>query len=648
MMFRGAMIPMNSAEANSLRKSEWRPKLKVLFVLAVVLAAAWGCWYASRAARFNEARAPLVDEIESALSFVPEWRPLTGYTGSQACRTCHPEQFETYLATAHSRALVEVDSAEEPADATFDHARSGRRYRVSRRDGKLIHTESLPLDDGTEFVLTSVPVRYRVGSGHFARTYLCDAGGGLFVESPVSWYESVHAWGMTPGYDKPAHRSFTRQVLENCLWCHAGLVETSTTSHMRMRIVENSIGCERCHGPGEAHVARQTAGQIVEDQADGSIINPQRLSRKLSEAVCQQCHLQGDIHIGGRGVRASDYRPGQPLEEFATVYRLRRLDKGITVVGHVEQLAESACYRQSETLTCVTCHNPHRPVAQAEAAEHYRSICMTCHADPGCKVPLAVRDQKTENDCIGCHMPKSATEVPHLAFTHHHIGIHPLQSKLAETQDSAPLIPLSDLSGLTAADRSRSLGLARLQMFLGQGEERQRSAAGQALGQQIEEWLQSLSPQEIDVEIEFARFAFNFARGDRWGAELSASRTLVHPDLRSEEEAFVLERLGMHELNQKQFADARGRFGKLARLRCNGQDWYYLGICEDKCGRSEAALQALEKARELEPAVVGIYEALAGIRHARKEFDAERRLREDIARLQRRVTSGSGPVSVSP
>jgi hypothetical protein len=244
------------------------------------------------------------------LNDVPEWRPTVGYASSQACRKCHPEQFDTYLQTAHSRALVAVDSGNEPPGTVFDNAASGRRYRVVHRDGRLIHEEALLLDDGTEFPLKSVPVPYRIGSGHFARTYLGDEGGGFLVESPVTWYEPAHVWGMTPGFDRPGHASFTRQIPESCLWCHVGQYQMSTSSNFRFRLVENSIGCERCHGPGEKHIQEQTARPNADGEVGRLIVNPRRLSRKLSEAVCQQCHLQGDIRIAGRGSGHSNIGPG--------------------------------------------------------------------------------------------------------------------------------------------------------------------------------------------------------------------------------------------------------------------------------------------------------------------------------------------------
>ena len=142
-----------------------------------------------------------------------------------------------------------------------------------------------------------------------------------------------------------------------------------TGNEYDVEVIEPAIGCERCHGPGELHVAwhegalpnlYSDAGRSTpaEGAKDNTIVNPARLSRELSEAVCQQCHLQGDVQVTVRGRRHDSFRPGFPLSDFRHEYRLFA-SSDMTVVGHVEQMQQSRCYTESDSLTCTTCHDPH-------------------------------------------------------------------------------------------------------------------------------------------------------------------------------------------------------------------------------------------------------------------------------------------------
>lgn len=573
-------------------------------------------------------------QLQEIVDDVPNWVAAPGYVGSSACRQCHPKEFESYLQTSHSQSLARVNPETEPRNDVFDHRLSGRRYRITRRDGQLIHEESLVLSDESEVPLTSTPLKYRVGSGKFARTYLCDFGGGFLFESPVTWYEATQSWSMTPGYDRLGHRSFSRPVLENCLWCHSGQTSVGATSHFRLRPVEEAIGCERCHGPGQGHVAFRNEKASAQDASD-PIINPKRLSRSLSEAICQQCHLQGEIHVGGRNVRDADFRPGLALEEFGTVYRLRKSGTEMTVVGHAEQLNESPCYKLSGTMTCITCHDPHQSVPADRRVQHNRETCTQCHADRGCKVGLSLRETQAKNDCVLCHMPKSATEVPHVAFTHHRIGIHPLKTSLATVEEDL-LVPLSDLSRLSEADRERSLMLAKLQMYLKRGPKFQNSDAGSSLAGEIESWMQSL-PQDIDVETEFARTQFLFSRGDVVGAKLAANRALASPRIRSEEAAALLDQLGQLDFQQGHLAAASQRFRELVNLRCQGADWFRLGVTEERRGDLLNASFALERAMQLDPANTEIYQILSRVSRSTGETGKAEGFREKGWRLQRAI-----------
>src|SRR5439155_26513046 len=111
------------------------------------------------------------------------------------------------------RSMAPVRLDREPADASFDHPPSKRRYQVRRKDGQLWHRELLLAEGSEEVVLSEYALKYVVGSGRHSLTYLVEADGFL-VESPLTWYTSRSAWAMSPGYDRPDHAGFERATGE--------------------------------------------------------------------------------------------------------------------------------------------------------------------------------------------------------------------------------------------------------------------------------------------------------------------------------------------------------------------------------------------------------------------------------------------------
>src|SRR2546426_5301569 len=158
-------------------------------------------------------------------------------------------------------------------------------------------------------------VQFVLGSGTNGKSYLIGSDGYLF-QSPISWYAQKKIWDLSPGFGNLYPRQ--RPITAECLFCHCNraLPEEHSLNHYREPIFEGySIGCERCHGPGELHVKKQERNEPPEG-ADDSIVNPARLPPALREAVCQQCHLLAENRILPPDRQAFDYRPGLPLHEF--------------------------------------------------------------------------------------------------------------------------------------------------------------------------------------------------------------------------------------------------------------------------------------------------------------------------------------------
>ena len=334
---------------------------------------------------------------------------------------------------------------------------------------------------GSKITMYSTPAGYRqrwenggdqneyhidwvVGSGNHASGYLVDIGGHLF-QSPVAYYKTRLAYDLAPGYENQPDPDFTRPIREECVLCHSGnaLHVSDTLNEYRSPVFpasEEAITCERCHGPAEKHLADARAGNIV---------NPTKLEPAARDSICEQCHLFGVARVPNPGKQLRDFVPGQRTEDVFTTYHDANPSGAFKVISHVEQLALSACARNSNgRLWCGTCHDPHysprsdpqhndlrtdqndkplQPVA------YYRAVCLTCHAT---KFPTVAAHPAKDSDCLSCHMARrDAKDGGHSAFTDHRIQRRPeaQPEAPADTSIAAWREPAPDL-------RARNLGIA--------------------------------------------------------------------------------------------------------------------------------------------------------------------------------------------
>jgi Flp pilus assembly protein TadD/outer membrane lipoprotein-sorting protein len=269
-------------------------------------------------------------------------------------------------------------------------------------------------------VATNFQIDYVIGSGKHASGYLVNIAGHL-LQSPIAFYKSRNSYDLAPGYEKTQDPDFTRPVAEGCVFCHAGsaLHVSGTDNQYRDPVFpDEAISCERCHGPSGRHLA---------DPKAGTIVNPAKLEPGARDSIWEQCHLMGVTRVLNPGREFRDFQPGQRLESTFTTYHdvlpPNAPPGTFRVISHVEQLALSACARNSQgRLWCGTCHDPHSPPTQP--VEYYRSRCLTCHT-----ATFPASHPATDSTCIGCHMPRrDAQDGGHTAFTDHRIQRRPQQS----------------------------------------------------------------------------------------------------------------------------------------------------------------------------------------------------------------------------
>jgi tetratricopeptide (TPR) repeat protein len=366
------------------------------------------------------------------------------------------------------RQLAAQENYSQAAHNPFE--KFGAEFFIERKGGKVLHLERHRSKDGSVVAEEAAEAAYVLGSGSRGRSYLIDHNGALF-QSPISWFAKKAIWDISPGYLEDTH--FRRPVRVECLFCHCNYADPvpDTINHYRRPIFTgHAIGCERCHGPGALHVQ----GPPSAGGTDDTIVNPARLEPRLRDAVCEQCHLQGDVRILRRGRQAFDYRPGLPLDQFWSIFiRKPELKAGEKAVSQVEQMYASHCYRGSDgRLACTSCHDPHTLPAPEKRLAFYRERCQQCHEQRPCSVPSAERRRKSkDNSCMDCHMPRATSaDVAHIAVTDHRILRMP-EKGAKTTQPARRLLPTeSPLTlfqrgpALPEKEAARDLGLALIDM----------------------------------------------------------------------------------------------------------------------------------------------------------------------------------------
>lgn len=400
------------------------PALAAAFVLALVAAA--GCGTTPEGVSTVAEGPATVEDVPYAAH-----DPRVAYVGADACTECHAEIAASYARTGMGRAYYPLDASTEVEDFTTNNiwtAPSGLTYRMEKRGGRYFMRQSVLDSRGNEIVADEREMRWVLGSGNHSRSYVTEFDGQLY-QLPLCWYPRASRWDPCPGFEHDSDH-FRRHATHTCVFCHNGRMEPvpGTISDYR-EPVPHGIGCERCHGPGEAHVARWKEGGIPTGGRDPTIVNPRRLPEAERIEVCFQCHL-GDSKATERVATLDGdllaWRPGRRLGEAIEPFRFAhptRHDFGLS--AQADRLVLSECFRESDgALECLTCHDPHVPVYDADRSDDFfNRRCRGCHDRDACSGDAAAR-QATEppDDCTSCHMRRGQPDDQlHTVMTDHWI-----------------------------------------------------------------------------------------------------------------------------------------------------------------------------------------------------------------------------------
>ena len=353
---------------------------------------------------------------------------LKDYVGNEACKTCHADIYRTYSQTAMARASGPATQRLIPGE--FQHPPSGVHYRVyAEKDDAWLSFDR----PGDSAVRGARKLLYFIGSGHRGRTYLFSVDD-FFFEAPINWYAQKGIWDMAPAYQAAREIPMNLPALPGCLGCHTSQAQSpvpgTENKYALPLFVHPGITCERCHGPAATHVS-----------TGGPIVNPAKLSSAQRDAVCMQCHLEGNVAIEQPGRHLSDFRAGENLSDYVHYYLYADDSaKGLRALGQSEALAQSVCKQKSgDALSCATCHDPHSSPRPEQRVSYYRARCLACHDQP-----FAAKHHADQPDCASCHMPRTTSaDVAHTQATDHRIlrlPLMPLQGVPSSTGTNRRLV----------------------------------------------------------------------------------------------------------------------------------------------------------------------------------------------------------------
>lgn len=327
------------------------------------------------------------------------------YVGSAACRQCHAAIYNRWLRTP--MANIVRDPNTHP-DSVLGNLSANRVAPFSLSQVAFVYgskwKQRFFVRSGDDYY--PLPVQWDVATRQWLPYHVPDRG--------ADWWASHYP---SPNEQRPTGPT--------CDGCHS--VDYDIQTH---QVAEWNVGCERCHGPGSAHVAHPSRSNIL---------NPARMESVAANDVCIQCHSQGRPAAGLINGRAYDWPVGYHVGlRLADYWKLESSDLGNTNflyypegTAHKNRMqgndfVQSVMYRHG--VTCASCHDVHGTENYAQLRKPAAKLCLDCHAPMSPNGPHTdTIEQHTHHkagsagsDCVACHMPKIESEgVPGAAVTAH-------------------------------------------------------------------------------------------------------------------------------------------------------------------------------------------------------------------------------------
>ncbi len=375
------------------------------------------------------------------------------YIGSEQCKVCHLEHYDSWKMTLHSRTLQDVT---ENRDALI----TGIDPEVIRVDLKKRENElKVPLDE--IYIPKVEEIKYTQGI-QWKQRYVVEKNGKLYI-APIEYNAWSHEWTNYREADWDQ-----RPWLEKCGGCHATGADLEKGT-----FTEAGVGCESCHGPASRHVALPKTA-VFDKRL--TIVNPSKLPAGIRTQICGSCHGRGETILAKDVDWPVGFLPGKALgqyqkaaphvaEERAEFYADQTLDR-----HHQEYNDWQQSIHAQKGVSCTSCHYVHQlglPPTQFQTVGAGSGQCLSCHTGNTNKFAHAIH---SFSNCIGCHMPRITMSAESGAALRHTFKLmSPEDSLKAGGVDKLPnacsschhhkKTPLQDLAGFLEAAVKRDMPL---------------------------------------------------------------------------------------------------------------------------------------------------------------------------------------------